>query len=91
MNQASAGGTFPDSLPDMDESLTDRLINTDLSAMNHSQKLAHLDAVEQDMRDLLGTQLTLLEENPQLVAQRPELHARRDRLRGLNLDADSDS
>jgi hypothetical protein len=75
----------------MDESLTDRLINTDLSAMNRSEKLAHLDAVEQHMRDLLRTQLTLLEENPQLVALRPELRARLDRLRGLNFDADSGS
>jgi hypothetical protein len=75
----------------MDESLTDRLINTDVSAMNRSEKLAHLDAVEQHMRDLLRSQLTLLEENPQIIALRPELGAELDRLRGLNLDADRDS
>ena len=70
----------------MDESLTDRLTNTDLSAMNGAELLAHLDAVEQHMRNLQRAKLALLEDNPQLVAQSPELRALLDQLRGLNLD-----
>ena len=70
----------------MDESLTDRLTNTDLSAMNGAELLAHLDAVEQHMRNLQRAKLALLEDNPQIVAQSPELRALLEQLRGLNLD-----
>jgi len=67
----------------MDESLTDRLINADVSAMDGAEMLAHLDAVEQQMRNLLGAELALLQENPDLVATHPQLQARLDHLRAL--------
>jgi hypothetical protein len=70
----------------MDESLTDRLINTDVSAMDGAEMLAHLDAVEQQMRNLLSAELALLQENPDLVATRPQLQARLDYLRTLELE-----
>ncbi|MEV5964683.1 hypothetical protein AB0L70_23120 [Kribbella sp. NPDC051952] len=70
----------------MDESVTDRLVNTDVSAMDGPEVLAHLDAVEQHMRDLQKAKLALLEDNPELVAQSPELQGLRDHLRTLNLD-----
>ncbi|WP_328524177.1 hypothetical protein [Kribbella sp. NBC_00359] len=70
----------------MDESLTDRLTSTDLSSMNGAELLAHLDAVEQHMRNLQRAKLALLEDNPQIVAQRPELRALLEQLRSLNLD-----
>ena len=78
---------FSDSFPDVDESLTDRLTSTDLSSMNGAELLAHLDAVEQHMRNLQRAKLALLEDNPQIVAQRPELRALRDQLRSMDLDA----
>jgi hypothetical protein len=70
----------------MDESVTDRLVNIDVSAMDGPEVLAHLDAVEQHMRDLQKAKLALLEDNPHLVAQSPELQGLRDHLRTLNLD-----
>jgi hypothetical protein len=70
----------------MDESVTDRLITTDLSSMNGVELLAHLDEVEQHMRNLQRAKLALLEDSPELVAQRPELRALLEQLRGLNLD-----
>ena len=74
------------SFPGVDESLTDRLTSTDLSSMNGAELLAHLDAVEQHMRNLQRAKLALLEDNPQIVAQRPELRALLEQLRRLNLD-----
>lgn len=74
------------SFPGVDESLTDRLTSTDLSSMNGAELLAHLDAVEQHMRNLQRAKLALLEDNPQIVAQRPELRALLEQLRSLNLD-----
>ena len=70
----------------MDESLTDQLTSTDLSSLNGAELLAHLDAVEEHMRNLQRAKLALLEDNPQLVAQSPELRALLEQLRGLNLD-----
>jgi len=70
----------------MDESLTDRLINSDVSSMSGAEMLAHLDAVEQQMRNLRRAKLALLEDNAQIVAQRPELRALLEQLRGMNLD-----
>ena len=67
----------------MDESLTDRLISADLSAMDGAEMLAHLDAVEQQMRNLLSAELALLEENTEFVATQPQLQARLDHLRAL--------
>ena len=54
--------------------------------MNGAELLAHLDAVEQHMRNLQRAKLALLEDNPQIVAQRPELRALLEQLRSLNLD-----
>ncbi|HET6987189.1 MAG TPA: hypothetical protein VFI00_11265 [Kribbella sp.] len=70
----------------MDESLTDRLINTDVSAMTGAEKLAHLDAVEEHMRHLKRSELALLEGRPEVVAQHPHLQDRLDYLRTLDLD-----
>ena len=70
----------------MDESVTDRLVSTDVSALNGAEVLAHLDAVEQHLRTLQRAQLALLDENPDVVEQSPELRAQRDHLRSLNLD-----
>ncbi|MGY4773123.1 hypothetical protein ACXC9Q_39970 [Kribbella sp. CWNU-51] len=69
----------------MDESLTDRLINTDLSALNSAEMRAHLDAVEQHMRHLNRSELTLLEGSPEVVAQQPHLQDRLAYLRSLDL------
>ncbi|MEV6267795.1 hypothetical protein AB0L64_11525 [Kribbella sp. NPDC051936] len=70
----------------MDESVTDRLINVDISGMSGPELLAHLDAVEQHMRRLRRTELALLERSPEIVAQRPELQAQLDHLRSLDLE-----
>ncbi|MFG1626969.1 hypothetical protein [Kribbella sp. NPDC049227] len=65
----------------MDESVTERLVNTDVSALDDAGMLAHLDAVEQQLRNLQKSKLALLEDNPQLVAQSPELQALLEQLR----------
>lgn len=65
----------------MDESVTERLINADLSAMDGVEMRAHLDAVEQQLRSVQESKLALLEDNPQLVAQSPELQALLEQLR----------
>ncbi|MFI6827765.1 MULTISPECIES: hypothetical protein [unclassified Kribbella] len=65
----------------MDESVTERLVNTDVSAMDGAEMLAHLDAVEQQLRNLQKSKLALLEDNPQLVARSPELQALLEQLR----------
>ncbi|MEV0804661.1 hypothetical protein AB0I34_43705 [Kribbella sp. NPDC050281] len=65
----------------MDESVTERLVNTDVSAMDGAEMLAHLDAVEQQLRILQKSKLALLEDNPQLVARSPELQALLEQLR----------
>jgi len=70
----------------VDESFTDQLINADVSALNGAELLAHLDAVKQHMRNLQRTELALLEDNPQVVAERPDLQARLEQLRSLDLD-----
>ena len=75
-----------DTFPDMDESLTDRLVSTDVSTLNGAELLAHLDAVQQHLRNLQKTQLALLDENPEIVEQRPELRAQLAQLRTLDLD-----
>jgi len=66
--------------------VTDRLINVDISGMSGPELLAHLDAVEQHLRRLRRTELALLEGSPEIVAQRPELQAQLDHLRGLDLE-----
>ncbi len=68
----------------MDESVTDRLISADVSAMNGAEMRAHLDAVQQQLRSLQQAQLALLDENPEIVAQRPELATLLDQLRAEN-------
>ncbi|WP_132154515.1 hypothetical protein [Kribbella antiqua] len=68
----------------MDESVTDRLISADVSAMDGAEMRAHLDAVQQHLRSLQQAQLALLDENPEIVAQRPELVALLDQLRAEN-------
>ena len=65
----------------MDESVTERLVNTDVSALDDAGMLAHLDAVEQQLRNLQKSKLALLEDNPQLVARSPELQALLEQLR----------
>ncbi|MBP2354820.1 hypothetical protein JOF29_005930 [Kribbella aluminosa] len=69
-----------------DQSETDRLTNVDLSGMSGPELVAHLDAVEQHLRRLRRTELALLEASPGIVGQRPELQARLDHLRGLDLE-----
>lgn len=75
-----------DTFPAMDESRTDRLITTDISALTGPELLAHLDEVEQQIRTIHKTKLALLEDNPHLVAQSPDLQALLKQLRTLNLD-----
>ena len=70
-----------DSLLGMDESVTERLVNTDVSAMDGVEMLAHLDAVQQQLRSLQESKLALLEDNPQLVARSPELQVLLEQLR----------
>ncbi|TCC64610.1 hypothetical protein E0H73_09535 [Kribbella pittospori] len=65
----------------MDESVTERLVNTDVSAMDGAEMLAHLDAVQQQLKALQESKLALLEDNPQLVAASPELQALLEQLR----------
>jgi hypothetical protein len=75
----------------MDESVTDRLLSADVSGMNGAELLAHLDAVQHQLRNLQRSQLALLDENPEIVAQRPELVALLDQLRAQNPDGVSGS
>jgi hypothetical protein len=70
----------------MDRSLTDSLVNADLSSMSGAEMLAHLDAVQQHMRNLQRTELALLEDSPHIVAERPDLRDRLDYLRSLDLE-----
>jgi hypothetical protein len=68
-----------------DASETDRLINTDVSALTGVEMLEHLDAVEQRMTERMKTELELLESSPEIVADRPELQARLDHLRAAEI------
>jgi hypothetical protein len=52
--------------------------------MNGAELRAHLDAVERHMRNLQSAKLALLEDNPQIVAQSPELRALLEQLRSLS-------
>jgi hypothetical protein len=70
----------------MDESLTDRLVNTDVSALNGAEMRAHLDAVAKHMKHLQRSELALLEGSPEVVAQNPQLRDRLDYLRSLDLE-----
>ncbi|TDW19135.1 hypothetical protein [Kribbella kalugense] len=70
----------------MDESLTDRLVNTDVSALSGAELRAHLDAVDQHLKHLQRSELELLEGSPEVVAQNPQLRDRRDYLRSLDLE-----
>jgi|SoiMethySBSTD1v2_1073268.scaffolds.fasta_scaffold4505430_2 hypothetical protein len=65
----------------MDESVTERLVNTDVSALDGAELCAHLDAVQQQLRSLQESKLALLEDNPLLVDQSPELQALLEQLR----------
>ena len=65
----------------MDESVTERLVNTDVSALDGAELRAHLDAVQQQLRSLQESKLALLEDNPLLVDQSPELQALLEQLR----------
>ncbi|TCC29490.1 hypothetical protein [Kribbella speibonae] len=69
-----------------DESETDRLINTDVSALSGPEMREHLDAVERRMKELLRAELELLEGSAQVLADRPELQARLDYLRSVDLN-----
>lgn len=73
-------------LSGMDESVTERLINADLSAMDGVEMRAHLDAVEQHMKQLQRAELTLLEDSSELIGQHPQLQDRLAYLRTLDLD-----
>ena len=68
-----------------DDSETDRLINTDVSALTGAEMLAHLDAVERRMKELLRTERELLEGSAAVLADQPELQARLDYLRTVDL------
>jgi hypothetical protein len=70
----------------MDRSLTDSLVNADLSSMSGAEMAAHLDAVQQHLRNLQRSELALLEGSPEAVAQNPQLRDRRDYLRSLDLE-----
>ena len=70
----------------MDESETERLISTDVSSLSGDEMLDHLDAVERRMKELLKAELELLEGSAELLADRPELQARLDYLRTVDLD-----
>jgi hypothetical protein len=69
----------------MDPAETDRLINTDVSNLSGAEMRAHLDAVERRMKELMKSELELLEGSPEVVADRPELRARLDHLRTMDL------
>jgi hypothetical protein len=69
-----------------DQSETDRLINTDVSGLTGAEMREHLDAVEHRMKQLLRTELELLERSAQVLADRPELQARLGYLRTLDLE-----
>ena len=69
-----------------DESLTDRLVNTDVSALSGLELRAHLEAVDQHMKYLQRSELALLEGSPEVVAQNSQLRDRRDYLRTLDLE-----
>ncbi len=70
----------------MDESLTDRLVSTDLSTLNDADLAAHLGAVQQHLRNVQKAQLALLEENREAIAQYPELQEELERLQALSAD-----
>lgn len=70
----------------MNESETDRLLNTDVSGLTGAEMVAHLDAVERQMKHLMRTERELLEGSLELVADRPELQTRLDYLRSVDLD-----
>jgi hypothetical protein len=69
-----------------DASETDRLVNTDVSALTPTELKAHLAAVEQRMKDLLRTERDLLEANAEALADQPALQARLTQLRTKPLD-----
>ena len=69
----------------VDDSETERLVNTDLSNLTGPELRAHLGAVERRMTELKRTELELLERSSELVADRPELRARLEYLRTLDL------
>lgn len=69
----------------MDESETTRLINTDVSGLSGAEMAAHLDAVERQMKELMKAELELLEGSSVVLADHPELQARLDHLRALDL------
>jgi hypothetical protein len=83
---AVGGCGIRDTFPDMDQSLTDRLVNTDVSALSGADLLAHLDAVQQHQRNLQKAQLALLEENQEAIARYPELQQELERLQALPPD-----
>jgi hypothetical protein len=68
------------------QSETDRLTSVDVSAMSGPELVAHLDAVEQHLRSLRRTELALLEGSPEIVAQRPDLRAKLEHLRTMDLE-----
>ncbi len=70
----------------MDESLTDRLVSADVSNLHGADLVAHLDAVQQHLRNLQKAQLALLEENQEAIAQYPELQEELERLQALSPD-----
>lgn len=70
----------------MDESETERLIGTDVSGLSGQEMLDHLDSVERRMKELLKAELELLEGSAELLADRPELQARLDHLRTVDLN-----
>ncbi|HWD78678.1 MAG TPA: hypothetical protein VG497_07350 [Kribbella sp.] len=74
-----------------DESETDRLLATDVAGLSGPELLAHLDAVEDRVRQLLRTQRDLLEASAGRLADQPELQARLDYLRTVDLDDPSAS
>ncbi|MFD3405551.1 hypothetical protein ACFWUU_33005 [Kribbella sp. NPDC058693] len=69
-----------------DASETDRLVNTDISALTPTELKAHLAEVEQRMKDLLRTERDLLEANAEALADDPTLQARLTDLRTRPLD-----
>ncbi|MFI7064975.1 hypothetical protein ACIBL3_28555 [Kribbella sp. NPDC050124] len=70
----------------MDDSETERLISTDVAGLSGEEMLDHLDSVERRMKELLKTELDLLEGSADLLTDRPDLQARLDHLRTVDLN-----
>ena len=72
-----------------DSEITQHLVDADTTAMSPEELQAHLALVDQRLRELDAARIGLLEANPEVVAQHPELQEELDRLRTLDIGAAS--